>query len=189
MKIFPFAPQADTHHQIKAGKVLIARKCMNDELLNKSVILLLEHDETGSTGIILNKCGISSELEGSKKDELICYGGTYDTHRVGVILDTEHLAKRAIKIAEGIYYSENCSLFQEKNFKQAIHAANLKAYIGFTVWQAGQLEQEIDTNKWWIDEFSTEDLKTASIGLWEHRALKLANKYGLFYNSSEPLLN
>src|SRR4051812_10355363 len=116
---------------LKAGSVLISRKKNSEELLNRSVILILEHDETGTTGIILNKPGISPES--TCENEPLYYGGTYDTHRVGVLLDSDHGTTRAVKICEGIYYSERCVILSSKDFRKALNDSCLKAFIGFTV--------------------------------------------------------
>ena len=40
---------------LKPGNVLVSQCFLDNELLDRSVILILEHDETGSTGVILNK--------------------------------------------------------------------------------------------------------------------------------------
>ena len=177
--------------QIQPGRVLIARKHMNDELLNRAVILILEHDETGTTGIILNKSSIPTHQHSrDKSEERIYYGGTYDTHRVGVILSDNSFTQKAIKISNGIYYSENYFLLKEKNFSEAMHAANLKAFIGFTVWRPGQLEHEVENNNWWIDDFNTDELKIVKdVDLWEYKLLQADTMYGLFHNKSYLSLN
>lgn len=167
--------------QIKPGRVLIARNPMKDELLNKSVILILEHDETGSTGIILNKKSISFD-PAPESEEIIYYGGSYDTHRVGVILSENNSPQKAIKISDEIYYSENHFLLKEKNFSQALNTANLKAFIGFTVWKSGQLEQELENNDWWVDDFKTSELFIKDMDLWEYKLQHSDNMFALFYN-------
>lgn len=192
MNLFPSRLKINTAQQIKPGKILVAQKFMAEELLNRSVILILEHDETGSTGLILNKPGIpiSNDHHAAEIKEPIYYGGTYDTHRVGVLLEDDKLATKAIKIAEGIYYSENCILFQEKNFREAMNRANLKAFIGFTVWQGGQLELELEGNKWCISDFNADDLhKTGNADLWEHKILQVSNTGGSLNPAFRSLLN
>jgi putative transcriptional regulator len=190
MKILAAKSKIDLD-QIQPGRVLIARKHMNDELLHRSVILILEHDETGTTGIILNKTAISpSPAQLVRKEERIYYGGTYDTHRVGIILSDNSFAQKSIRISDGIYYSENCFLLNEKNFHEAMDIANLKAFIGFTVWKPGQLEKEIDDNNWWIDDFTFDELRAVKdVDLWEYKLLQTETMYGLFHNKSFLSLN
>ena len=169
--------------QIKAGQILIAQKFMNDVLLHRSVVLILEHDETGSTGIILNKPAISiKSLEIPEENGQAQYGGTYDIQRTGYILKDSWLAIRSVKIAEGIYYSENC--FPGNDLKR------IKSFFGFTVWNAGQLEQEINENKWWVDDFKVEELyDPKNEDLWTSKLLNSENMYGLFYEMNDPGLN
>jgi putative transcriptional regulator len=164
--------------QLKAGSVLISRKQHTEELLNRSVILILEHDETGATGIILNKPCISTDE--TTGEEPLYYGGTYDTHRVGILLDSDRDTTHAVEICEGIYYSERCEILSSKNFRDAIKVSGLKAFIGFTVWQPGQLSAEIENNDWWVSEAQLKELTSMGNYAWEKMTFKAIN-------SSQPV--
>jgi putative transcriptional regulator len=166
---------------LKPGNVLIAQEFWGDELLHRSVVLLLEHDETGSTGIILNKSSISLGETNSAQKENLLYGGTYDSHRVGFILQKEDHSNRTIRISDEIYYCDKTPCSQNKY---------TKAFAGLTVWKAGELEKEIEERKWWIDTFKINELYEAvNMDLWEYKLLMSGNLYGLFYDLPDPGIN
>jgi putative transcriptional regulator len=177
-------------HEIKPGKVLIAQKFWENELLHRSVILILEHDETGSTGIILNKAKfIAQTVPFYNASEALLYGGTFDSHRLGFIHQIKNLA-RTIKISDDIYYSENCLQLQKKISEGELNTRQVKAFMGFTVWNEGQLEKEMIEKKWWIDNFKMSELQEVeSDKLWEYKLMKKGNLYGLFGSMNDPGLN
>lgn len=171
---------------VKPGNVLIARQLWNNELFSRSVILILEHDETGSTGIILNKTTLLSESLSMVTNKKLRYGGTYDTHRVGFIHSINDLP-RAVQISEDLYFSENQAELEQH---PAADLANVKAFVGFTVWEAGQLEQELADRKWWVNDFRMNELQQVNDNeLWGYKLLSAGNIYGLFFDIPDPLLN
>ncbi|MFL5764085.1 MAG: YqgE/AlgH family protein [Bacteroidia bacterium] len=170
---------------LRPGSVLISRKKNKEELLNKSVVLILEHDETGSTGIVINKPAIfPDEQEGA---EPLHYGGTYETHRVGILLNDDSCEGRPVWITDGLFYCERCELLNRHNFRETLIKSGLKAFIGLTVWQAGELEQEIASGNWWMSEF-TKDLLAEQVCSWERmtfRVLKAGAR--TWYGTNSPI--
>jgi putative transcriptional regulator len=175
--------------QIKSGSVLIAQKLWDNELFSRAVILILEHDATGTTGIILNKSNLLSQSLSILMNTDLQYGGAYDTHRVGFIHQIKDLSK-AIKISDDVYYSENFNELETIISDDIFNVAKIKAFIGFTVWKAGELEQEITDKKWWITDFKLDELYQVNGNeLWGYKLLKSGNIYGLFYDMPDPSLN
>ena len=81
MYLYRYQSNSPGIHAIKPGSVLIAQKIFGNELLDRSVILILEHDETGSTGVILNKSNFFSKSLSVLSNRDIGYGGSYDPQR------------------------------------------------------------------------------------------------------------
>jgi putative transcriptional regulator len=175
---------------LKPGRVIIARQFFNNELLRRSVILILEHDETGTTGVILNKAKFISQTVPlfGKINELL-YGGNYDSHRIGFIHKIKDLAK-TIRISDELYYNHNCLQLQRVISEGEKDAKQVKAFMGFTVWAEGLLEKEIRQNKWWVDDFNISELdELKGKDLWEEKLIKAGNMYAMFCSMSDPGLN
>ena len=183
-----YRPKANVSvvNAVKPGNVLIAQQLWNNELLSRSVILILEHDETGTTGIILNKSTLVSESLSMLTNKKLHYGGTYDTHRVGFIHSIKDLS-RAVQISDEVYFSENLAELEKH---PAADPSRIKAFVGFTVWEAGQLEQELAERKWSVNDFRMEELQQVNDNeLWGYKLLSSGNMYGLFFDIPDPLLS
>src|SRR4051812_45361366 len=87
-----------THSNIKIGKqpviepghILISQGFWNDAIYNRSVILVLDNDEFGTTGIILNKVSNATMQEVFPDLKLkgnLHYGGPFHSNLVGFIHD------------------------------------------------------------------------------------------------------
>jgi putative transcriptional regulator len=188
MYVFKSKPISQTHY-IKTGSVLIAQKVWNDELFNRSVILILEHNENGSRGVILNKFNLISETMSLITNKKLQYGGSYDTDRVGFLHSIKNLPK-AIKLSEGVYFSESYLEIEEAVSIDPSNLSKIRAFIGFTIWEKGELEKEITEKKWWINDFKLEDLyQVDGEELWGYKLLRAGNIYGLFYDVPDPCLN
>ena len=129
------------------GRLLISEPYLPDPNFERTIILLCENNEDGSFGFVLNKPSLAnvSEIMDDIKN--------YDTPAmVGgpVQQDTLHYIHRfpslddAVEIASGIYWGGN---FEKLLFlletKQMAHK-DIKFFLGYSGWTAGQLEEELD---------------------------------------------
>ena len=189
MKVFYLQPKKTDITQIKAGNVLIAQGFLGNELFHRSVVLVLEHNETGSMGIILNKSSaIIRTLPATKNNDDVIYDVRYDSCRINFFHQVRKLLN-TMGLSGEIHYHDNCIQLQiissEKSSKKKV-----KIFMDFTVWASGQLQEEILEKRWWIDDFKLEELyDTGGKDLWEYKLLKLRNLYGLFFKMPDPNLN
>lgn len=174
------------------ANILIAQGFWQDDIFNRSVILIFDHDEHGSTGIILNK---SSEVEMNlilpylNINNPLYYGGPHGDEFVGFIHDVSSL-KDAILINEGLYWCGDINEVKEKVENQTIDVSRIKFFAGFVQWGPGKLYEEIKQNKWWINSLSVDDiLKTDYKKLWSYSLIKKGNSYGLMHALADPILN
>ena len=175
-------------HEVKPGSVLVARKIGCNDILNRSVILILEHDDTGSTGIILNKSTLLSESLSVVTNKKLSYGGAYDTHRIGFIHSIDDVSKK-IRITDSLYFSEN-STELERFSTDPSNENKLKAFVGFTVWAPGQLEEELREKKWGVNDLRMDELYEVDPNeLWGYKLLSCGNIYGLLFDLPDPVLN
>ena len=139
------------------GQILIAMPNMLDKRFYKTVIYMCAHSQEGSMGIIINKIidhdnypnileqlGIDRSL--NDKKIFIRYGGPVETGR-GLVLHTDDvIQKESLPIDKGIILTSTAEIFNDiakgKGPKISILA------IGYTGWEAGQLEHEIKQNSW-----------------------------------------
>src|SRR5206468_3530109 len=76
--------------EVEVGSLLIAKPFWQDIKYNRSVIILLNHDNVGSTGIILNKQTtllVNDALPLLNTSLPLFYGGPFDTHTISYFHD------------------------------------------------------------------------------------------------------
>ena len=67
---------------------------------------------------------------------------------------------------------------------------NFRFYAGLVQWGAGQLEQELTDEKWWINETNLNEVMEIAIeDLWGEKLLEDRNLYGLFYSYPDPSMS
>ena len=147
---------------------LIAMKQVVDPFFHRSVVLLLEHDEGGSFGLIVNRptdVPMSELLAGlgvpwgGDADAQTWFGGPVQPG-VGTILyagveppddgeDTAH------EFAEGICISRDVRILTRLG---AAPPPEFRLLLGYAGWGPGQLPQEIERSDWLIAPFDRRSL-------------------------------
>ena len=99
------------------GKILIAEpSILGDDSFNRSVILLSEHNESGSVGFILNKPSpftiqdLLPEIESSFQ---IYFGGPVSENNLYFVHKVPELIPNSIEITNGIYWAGDFDIVQE----------------------------------------------------------------------------
>lgn len=141
--------------------LLISTPGLNDSIFRKSIILLCEHDDNGTMGIILNKPIVSDKnktsllkvvFENIKIDSKIYFGGPVNLEHCFVLHDESYLASDTIKISNEVSLTSNNQIIED--IKNDIGPENYKINIGYAGWDKGQLEDEIKNGDWLIKPFS-----------------------------------
>lgn len=161
----PPASDAPTH---LLGRLLLADPSLRDGVFDRSVILLAEHDTVeGAFGLILNQP--TGQVVGDfLKDESFAPLQRIDVHRGGPV-SREHLTFSAFwwqesKLRWAIRISADDAV------KHSHRPGTLvRAFIGYSGWSTGQLEEEIQRRSW-IVTHPADDLlgQPHDRALWSH---------------------
>ncbi len=129
------------------GKVLLASTQLVDPHFSQTVVLLIEHDDQGAFGVILNRLTNRTlrdiwEHLGDDKDQPINLGGPVR----GPLLALHSQASLAeAEILPGIYLAAHREhLDQLVRFEER----HIRLFSGYAGWGAGQLEQELSQGGW-----------------------------------------
>ena len=135
-------------------KLLIAMPNLEDPYFSQSVVYLYEHDETGSTGFIINKpmditmgeilerIDIPCEANESNKQPMLL-GGPVKQEQMFLI----HSERRNKGEATPFFLSSSKEILSKIGMGEQ---KNVMAFLGYASWTPGQLEQEIKENSWLI---------------------------------------
>jgi putative transcriptional regulator len=140
-----------------AGRLLVADPGMRDTRFRKSVVIVIEHDERGAAGLIVNKTFGSGPLadimegfgldtrQATGKIELH-YGGPVRQSMAFVLHSGDYTAPDSRKLAGEIYFSTDIGILDAlaagKGPRRYLFAT------GYALWQPGQLESELERKFW-----------------------------------------
>lgn len=140
--------------QSYAGRLLVATPLLIDPHFWRTVILVLQHDEEGTLGIVLNRP--TMEKVGDHLDEwqgivadpgVIHYGGPVEPDvAIGLAtgLNGEPTALPGVVLA---------NLSEPETHK----SGEVRIYSGYAGWGADQLEAEIAEGSWYVVDASPDD--------------------------------
>ncbi len=142
-------------NELATGKLLVARRSLQDPNFAETVILLVEHsDDEGTVGLILNRqtkiplSRLSKELEGAKgRTEPLFLGGPVQTEGVMALVRSRAKLEEAKHVLAEIYMISNKTSL-EKTISSNSASNSLRLYLGYAGWDAGQLEWELGMEAW-----------------------------------------
>ncbi|MBC8947689.1 MULTISPECIES: YqgE/AlgH family protein [Xenorhabdus] len=140
---------------------LIAMPSLSDPYFNRSVVYICEHDQNGAMGLIINKPidrvsiqSILQKLDITPKDR----DSTINLNRpvmAGGPLSEEHgfiLHTPQSGFSSSIQISEHTMITTSKDMLEALGTSrqpkNVLMTLGYSSWEAGQLEREVMENSW-----------------------------------------
>ncbi len=144
-----------------AGKLLIAMPNMTDPRFEKSVVLMVSHDERHAMGVVVNKPLADIEL-GDLLEQLsidprkgsggepVFYGGPVQTDRGLVVHSLDYKSRQTMVVGPDLGVTASKDILVDIGGAAAKNKAPAKYLlaIGHAGWAAGQLESEIAVNAW-----------------------------------------
>ena len=157
------------HYDSVKDFFLIATEKIRDSRFEKTVILMLEHDEKGAIGIVINKPmgtislgPLISQVENKSinKKQLydvkipIYWGGPVDDHKI-LILHSKDYKNESTKEYNNLSTSDDLATLVEIAEKKGPKKSLI--VLGLAAWNIGQLDGEIELERWTLSE-TDEDL-------------------------------
>jgi putative transcriptional regulator len=137
-----------------AGMLLIAEPFLKDPNFKRTVVLICEHQDTGSFGFVLNR-----DYEHSLEDLIpdlagmdlpVYYGGPVQEDTLHFLHQYPALIPGGFEVADGIYWGGDFNMAIQSLREQKIDPDNIRFFIGYSGWTGGQLEEELKENSWLI---------------------------------------
>ena len=154
------------HYDSVKDFFLIATKKIRDSRFEETVILMLEHDEKGALGIVINKpLGViklgslikkidDPTINKKKLYEFeipIYWGGPVDDHKI-IILHSNDYENETTKKYNNLSTSSDLKtlvkIAEKKGPKKSL------VVLGLAAWNIGQLDGEIELERWTLSESS-----------------------------------
>lgn len=175
----------------EVGDILVAEPFMRDDNLRRTVVYLCEVTEEGAYGMVLNHPlpvpmnmlleefpvkGFYANYGGPVSDEKLFY-----IHNIDQINDAEEVCNNQFF---GGSFSEIVSLIESGQ----VTSKNIRFFVGYTGWDSGQLQREIDEKSWIVwKKHQYNMLNTVDTELWSKFMKEMGGiyaemeKYPLFF--------
>lgn len=139
---------------LQAGSLLLSEPFMLDENFRRTVILVCRHHRIeGTSGVILNKpvqLNLEELVENFPKGfgGKLYLGGPVGTDMIQMVHTMGHKISDSLQIAEGIWWGGNFDQLRKLIRQGEITSSHVRFYIGYSGWDAKQLQDELKDNSW-----------------------------------------
>ncbi|MFY9254080.1 MAG: YqgE/AlgH family protein [Fuerstiella sp.] len=143
--------------ELLQGRFLVAANHMKDPNFYRSVVLMLEDNDDGAMGLVINRpssIGIDAAL--AKGDKLpvnadpIYSGGPVETTALFILHSCVELSEKDEAVCDGIFLTGSNDSFESLLHaeRKCDHDCGFRVYCGYAGWGVGQLNSEIDRGDW-----------------------------------------
>lgn len=151
-------PDAPEFHKSLQGKMLVAKPSMADRRFAQAVILMVRHDPKGAFGLVVNRPLGEVEIRDTEAGaggaaaravHLPAFaGGPVEPHRAFVIHSRDYRLDTTIPVAEGLAVTGDRRILAD--IVAGKGPKTLRYVVGYSGWGAGQLEDEMRRNDWYV---------------------------------------
>ena len=148
--------EAEGSEEIAPGKFLVAHRDLQDPNFSRTVVLVLRHDEQGTSGLIINRpteVKISSLLpdvdDPGERRGIVYDGGPVSRDRVVMLLRSKAKVEESRRIFDDVHVSRSAELLRRL---MQTNGARLhyRVYTGHAGWAPGQLAAEFERGDWHV---------------------------------------
>jgi putative transcriptional regulator len=177
------------------GRILVSEPFLPDTFFNRSIVLLTDHTAEGSVGFILNKkleikvCDAISGFE--NWEETLNMGGPVAPDTLHYIHTLGEQIPKSVHIYKDIYWGGDIETIKTLIAFKRIKESEIRFFLGYSGWSAGQLERELKENSWVIARMGSQALMTnRGPDTWRKVLKSFNNKYRIWADFPEsPEMN
>jgi len=172
------------------GKILISEPFLPDTFFNRTIVYLTDHNEEGSVGFILNKkleIKVCDAISGFDKwQEYLSMGGPVAPDTLHYLHNLGDLIPKSVWVNENIFWGGDIDYIRELIEKGKIANSQIRFFLGYSGWSAGQLEKELKENSWVIAKVNTDIILSNKHGnSWKKILRGLKSRYRMWADFPE----
>jgi putative transcriptional regulator len=144
-----------------AGQLLVAAPSMGDPHFERTVILVVKHDQDGAVGIVINKpigeTSIASVFEalGREAGDItgnvrVFSGGPVQPEQGFVVHSADYHREETVVVTDHVSMTSSLDVLRDIGAKKG--PAKILVAFGYAGWGPGQLEREIELRAWGLAE-------------------------------------
>jgi putative transcriptional regulator len=178
----------------KQGSILISEPSLRDFYFRQSVVLLAEHNDEGTFGVIINK-----PIEAKLKDILkgfppyplpVFLGGPVKTDSI-FFIHTHGEIDDCFQIMDGLFWGGDLEMIRRMLKDKRMKPEEIRFFVGYSGWSPNQLDREIHEKSWVLSQTTVaEVIQTDPVSLWSNYLKRMGNDYAIWANfPADPSLN
>lgn len=167
------------------GKILISEPFLPDTFFNRSIVYLTDHTSKGSVGFILNKkidLKVSSAITGFEGwDEDLNMGGPVAPDTLHYLHNLGDIIPKSVRVEDNVFWGGDIESIRELIKIGKIKKSQIRFFLGYSGWSAGQLERELKENSWVIAKVKSDIImNNRGEDTWKRVLRSLKNKYKMW---------
>src|SRR5512133_902906 len=177
------------------GRILISEPFLMDNYFKRSIVLITEHNEEVTVGFVLNK-PINMKVNEVMTDfpavnSIVSLGGPVQTNTLHYIHTLGDIIPGSIKVIDNIYWGGEFAVIKRLLESKTLNSENIRFFLGYSGWQANQLDDELNDNAWVVADIGSEEIMTPmSKFFWNKTLNRLGKKFQMWSNFPEnPQMN
>ncbi|MFV0170642.1 YqgE/AlgH family protein [Empedobacter falsenii] len=178
---------------IKKGSILVAKPTLNNDIFQRSVILITEHLESGNIGFVLNHSShipISIFVSEIESTSIVFEGGPVDKENIYYLHKRPDLIRNSEKIIHNLYWSGNYDDVREAVNQKLIKENEIKFFMGYCGWAPKQIADELKNNSWTVIDLDFDIFEEWDADLWKNLMKKLGGENLIWLNTpADPSMN
>ncbi len=167
------------------GKILISEPFLPDSFFNRSIVYLTDHTAEGSVGFILNKTidlKLNAAIDGFEDwNENLNMGGPVAPDTLHYIHNQGDMIPKSVHVENNIFWGGDIDAIKDLISRKKLDRSQIRFFLGYSGWSAGQLERELSENSWVIARVKPDIiLSNRGENTWKQVLKGFKNKYRMW---------
>ena len=177
------------------GRLLISEPFMGDTYFGRAVVLMAEHNDEGSFGVVLNKAITASFndviADFPPFDAPIYIGGPVDTNSTFYLHTMGDQIEDSNNIGNGLYWGGDIEMIKEMILLKKLDSTSIRFFIGYSGWSPDQLNSELKMNSWLVHKKVNESiLNYPTDNMWSALLKSMGPQYEYWTKfPKDPIMN
>ena len=186
---------ATSNASLSPGTLLLAAPMMQDPNFHRSVILLCEHGENGTFGLILNrpldvKLGDVME-EFFAHDPHVHLGGPVQRNTLHYVHRRPSDVPEGVTLNGGVIWGGDFESIKTIVRSGKMEHDDVRFFLGYAGWSPGQLREEVNEGAWITSSILPDLVFDSGVeGLWREALRRMGGDYALLSTfPDDPRMN
>lgn len=181
--------------RLKEGAILLSEPLLLDKNFSRTVVLICEHNDKGTVGLVLNRLTsskLSDIIEGFESIDLPIYDGGPVEHDILQFIHTlGEEVPDSLHIGDGVYWGGDLNYIRNMAESGSLDKEKICFFVGYAGWGACQLDDEIAEKSWFVSNISVSSMfQVAPEERWEYCVRNLGESFRIWLNCpTDPILN